>query len=787
MGHPSLAVDTMRDPVRFALALIAGLVAVVATVVVTLIAPPPSVSPLAVMAFAALIVFATMNAIRIGGGEVSFMPMAVAAAYLVLGLPVAGWTVILAELIHAGLRRIRVRIAPDAREPQGRDLAEVTAMNLAMHGLGVLAGGSVFEILGGRVPLVTMPPSYVLPLLAAAVTYLGGNYVLASGYLALRGRAAWRDYRSSLSRLLLYEGGPLVFAPLLAVVTTRLGWGYFALFSLAFVLSSLLSRNLALASQRLRRRLREISSLEAVGQALSSSLDVEEVLSAVYEQVVNLMPAPSFYIALYDFTTDEVSFPLIVTGGEPGQGRTRRARRGLTEYVLETAQPLLIPRDVEQHVAALGLEHIGRQAACWLGVPIVARGVAFGVMAVQSYDTPEAYDERHVEVLETIAVQAAIAIQNARLYERTDEALARRVQELDSVLRTTREGVLLLDLEWRILAANRALAEFVAMTQSDLVRHPIDALRTDGEPLITLIAYTPNALRKDCARLQDGEATQLQDVVILEPLGRHVARTLTPVRDAKGKITGWLVVLRDLTEEIALDRLREDMTHMLVHDLRSPASLVTASLSMLSDADEQVEPDQVARLVEIARRGIDRILGLIDQLLDIGQLERGQLPLDQETIAVGDLFREVAARYAPVATANEISLRYSAEGEMPLLYVDRSLVSRVLSNLVDNALKFTPDGGEVTLWARAGGTTAPGFLLIGVQDTGPGIPAEAHAQLFEKFEQVPGIHGRRRGTGLGLPFCKLAVEAHSGEIWVESMVGEGTTFLLTLPSERASD
>ena len=105
----------------------------------------------------------------------------------------------------------------------------------------------------------------------------------------------------------------------------------------------------------------------------------------------------------------------------------------------------------------------------------------------------------------------------------------------------------------------------------------------------------------------------------------------------------------------------------------------------------------------------------------------------------------------------------------------------MLSNLVDNALKFTPDGGDVTIWTSLEAEAPVRFVRVAIRDTGPGIPPESWSQLFEKFQQIPNIRGRRRGTGLGLPFCRLVVEAHGGRIWVDSRVGEGSTFQFTLP------
>jgi len=336
-------------------------------------------------------------------------------------------------------------------------------------------------------------------------------------------------------------------------------------------------------------------------------------VAAIYEQVGNLMQVSSFYIALYDPSLDEVAFPVVIEDGQRRlQVKARRGGNGLTEHIIRTGEPVLMADNVAERIASLGLDHIGRPAKCWLGVPIKAGDEVLGVLVVQSYAASQLYDQSHLVIVQMIAAQAAVALQNARLYGRTDEALARRVQELDSVLRTTDDGVLLMDLDFRVLTVNRALASFVGIAQEDFGRHPIDVLRPAGEPLISLAHYTLEGLVSDSERLRAGVVDQIQDDVVFGPSGPRAERTLAPVRDDAGAIVGWLLVFRDLTEELELQHLREDMIDMLVHDLRSPLSLVMASLSMLADAAEERDADQRAQLIGIAQRSSERMLSLVD-------------------------------------------------------------------------------------------------------------------------------------------------------------------------------
>jgi len=769
----------MKRKHRYYISIIVSLVMLAFLVWLTIAAPPEPVGLLPMILFGILIVFTTTFGVPLTGGLVSLLPMTTVAAYLVLGLAPAGWIAFVGAVAHGIIRQLWAEHLGRRRESNILKFVGLAAANSTMHAGSILAAGVVFLLLGGLTPLTTINTSSFFALLFFGLAYLVVNYLIAGIYIAARGQGLLQHYLRSLPNVILYEGGPLLFAPLTALIYTRLGAMAFVLFACAIVASSLIARDLALTGRRLERRVQELDSLQAVGQALSASLHVETVVSAIYEQVAQLMEAHNFYVALYDPELDEVSFPLAVNEGECVQWQSRRMGEGLTEYVLRTRAPLLIRRDVEAALGRLGVDTLGRAAACWLGVPILAGGEPLGIIAVQSHTTPEAYDTSHQEVLVTIAAQAAVAIQNARLYARTDEALARRVQELDSILRTTGEGMLLLDTKRRVLAANRALADFVGLTQSELT----DA-QPDGQLPVALMGYTPAALKTDCEALANGEQARKQEIVALGPSGRHIERTLTPVRDQDGEIAGWLLVFRDITEEVELARMKDDMTHMLVHDLRSPLTVLGGSLHFMETAFAERKAEEFDKLLGMARRGSDRMLGMVNELLDISKLESGELSLNLEEMSVKSLLEGVAVRFSTLAASNQISLEILVDDDLPSLHVDSQLVGRLLHNLLDNGIKFTPDGGSVRLWARLDPQFAPDNLLLGVSDTGPGVPPEEQPHLFERFQQAASVKGRRAGTGLGLPFCKLVAEAHEGKIWVESEIGEGSTFVVMLPTVR---
>jgi NtrC-family two-component system sensor histidine kinase KinB len=772
----------LREVSRQRISMIGAGLALALLAALAIAMPPNPADLLPAVLFCLLMVFTMTFGVPISQGSVSLMPMVATAAYLVLGLTLAAWLTFVSAFIRGWIIHHWSHKLGARREWESGATIARTATSAIMHALGILAGGAVFQLCGGTTPAKVVDLPMLLRLGLLGLTYLSVNYLIAGTYIATLGRAPLRSYLESLPRAAVFEGSPILFAVLIAVTLTQLGLGYFSLLALNLVVGSLIAHRLDLANRRLARRARELDGLQAVGQALSASLDVEDIVLAIYAQVARLMPAHEFYVALYDPHTEGITFPLAVEGWKRVQWRSRQVGNGLTEYVLKSGEPLLIQGDVKGRATALGLDYVERDLTCWLGVPMIAGTEPLGVIAVQSYTDPKAYDTSHQRVLHTIAAQAAIAIHNAHLYARTDESLARRVQELDSILRTTRDGFLLLDLDWRVLTPNRTLAAWVDVSQSELVGQFLDAPLAHGDSLLRLIGYSFNSFQADCSALADGAVEQKQATVLLGPDMRQVERTLIPVRDQAGGISGWLLAFRDKTEEIELERLRDDMTDMLVHDLRSPLTAVMGSVELMKHPFTQADADGFERLRLMALQNSDRILHIVNQLLDISKLESGQIPLQPLQLDVETLFREAQARFTPLATEARIQLDLEIAPHLPPLYVDRALINRVLDNLLDNAIKFTPDGGRVRMWARCDPRLAPDGLLVGVSDDGPGIAPEARHRLFTKFQQVTTIEGRRSGTGLGLAFCRLAVEAHGGRIWVESELGQGSTFLMSLPT-----
>jgi signal transduction histidine kinase len=249
-----------------------------------------------------------------------------------------------------------------------------------------------------------------------------------------------------------------------------------------------------------------------------------------------------------------------------------------------------------------------------------------------------------------------------------------------------------------------------------------------------------------------------------------------PVHDAQGAVIRIAGLSEDVTEAHRLEQLRQDLTHTMVHDLRAPLTGVQAGIDVAMQAD--VSASLRREGLEVALRSVRKLLFLIDAILDVSRLESGHFPLEMTLADLSRIVAEVIASFQALAAAGRVSLHLDA-ADLPAVRFDEVLVRRVVENLVGNAIKFTPGGGGVRVRLQRG----EGVVRVSVSDDGPGIEPDLGARLFEKF-----VTGRRpgRGSGLGLAFCRLAVEAHGGTIGLDPAFGRGATFHFTLPLPAGS-
>ncbi len=239
-----------------------------------------------------------------------------------------------------------------------------------------------------------------------------------------------------------------------------------------------------------------------------------------------------------------------------------------------------------------------------------------------------------------------------------------------------------------------------------------------------------------------------------------------------GSNMGTVSVIRDITLEKELEKLKDEFTHSITHDLRSPMTSIRGFLEFLLDESAGKINDQQKEFLQIIDKSSLRLLDMINNILDIAKMETGSMPMELSTVNFKDIIKDVLESLESQAQKDQVELKMTAERKMPDLIADKNLIHRAITNLVSNSLKFTPEGGSVTVKLAADEDR----MSVSVVDTGQGMPKEYVDKIFNKFEQVKGSKGKRKGTGLGLTITKYIVESHGGQIWVESELGKGSKF-----------
>jgi PAS domain S-box-containing protein len=375
-----------------------------------------------------------------------------------------------------------------------------------------------------------------------------------------------------------------------------------------------------------------------------------------------------------------------------------------------------------------------------------------------------------------VALILALIGAMALIVRRRTRQLERLAHRNELVLSSAGDGIYGLDREGRAQFVNRAAAKMTGHEPEELVGRRLTPLIRDSRfdsayesPVIASISERRTYTGADVYRRKDG---------ITFP----VEFTSTPIEEA-GAVVGAVVVFRDISERLAAERAKDDFVATVSHELRTPLTSIQGYVEMLLEGEAGELAEGQRGFLEVVRRNSGRLQDLVADLLFVAQADGGVLTLQPAELDLAELVRESAASVAPAAADKEVEVTQSL-GAVPPIVGDRHRLRQVMDNLLSNALKFTPAGGTIDVRAFAAGRQA----VLEVADTGMGMSPEDQARVYERFYRTAEAQRMAlQGTGLGLAIAKAIVDAHGGEIRVESVEGEGTTFRVELPLKLAAE
>lgn len=529
-----------------------------------------------------------------------------------------------------------------------------------------------------------------------------------------------------------------------------------------------------------QRRLREQSILYLVSQQLVYNPEFDKVLQTLARSAEAYLVTRG--VCVYLWQEDEEIYE---AANLPASAAVEGCQfpRVIPLTSLETIAPGL------QKTGALRIDSqkkvdllFGCKTCQALVLPLVAGKQKLGMLLIH-LDAAVHLDEDQLNLLRMMVGHASTSLHNALLF--ADVSISH--DRLSTVLNSVGEGILMVNLDGRIMVANELVQTLTGYSDKSLLEQRLTDL-----PEATLAAFgsTRQEAESVIAMLTEGRLIQPTKNTV-QVAGRQAERVLerstVPVWGDEGRQTGWMVLLRDVTEERQVVQTRELITSTLVHDLRSPVSAVISAVDILEEHLPAGACDDVTiQAFRVAHNGANRVLSLIESLLDIARMQAGKMELNSVSLHLRALVSGVLAELNPQAAEYGVILRNEVPEGLTNVMVDQSKLVRVIGNLVDNAMKFSPPGGQVVVSAFGNGA---GMIQVEISDDGPGIPDEYREKVFDRFTQVPGARGRRRGSGLGLTFCRMAIEAHGGGIWVQNRAAPetGSIFTFTLPASSGAD
>jgi signal transduction histidine kinase len=397
------------------------------------------------------------------------------------------------------------------------------------------------------------------------------------------------------------------------------------------------------------------------------------------------------------------------------------------------------------------------------GYPLLHDGRLLGVVAMWSRDRLR---EDVLEALRILGRHAATAIAGAQLIQDVraeGQKLQATTRQIEALVQASRSGVLLVDKHGRVAFVNSAFRRLFALDNDELTGWPVAAVEAAARPLLG-----NQSLR--------GEDRELTVHLPGEPKPRVLRSYSAEVTGASGEAIGWMGVYDDVTREREIDQMKSEFISTVSHELRTPLTSIKASMALLLTENAGLDEESV-ELLQVSKRNADRLVRLVNDILDVSKIEAGRLQLDLKEHQVSALCAEAVAGIDGFAQKVGVAVRSQLEPDLPRVRADWDRVVQVLTNLLSNALKFSPRAAEVELVAKRREES----VLFAVRDHGPGIPAGFRDKLFTKFAQADRAHREQEGTGLGLAISRALVLAHGGEIWFESEPGQGAAFFFTLP------
>lgn len=535
-----------------------------------------------------------------------------------------------------------------------------------------------------------------------------------------------------------------------------------------------LTRSLTWMQQAIEARLNELSTLLQTSAAVVSTLDSHIVLERILEQVEHLMGIERCAILALDEKqgifrvqasrglSQRYAEQVSIDPSEP---------RSITLRAIHTGHPIQVS-DTEENPGYATLRPRARAEGyrSLLAVPLNTQHAPPSALLVY-YPHPHVFTHQEISLLSNFANHAAMAIENATLFARSDTQLQEQTRRLEALVESMRDGLILEDLNGNILYANRRILELTGLRAEELTllkgTQALDRILTQAKDEEKTRQAVETMLNTG------GQIRRVEMVILYADRMVDIRLQAFDVTDASNLRIGRGMILRDISRSRQLDRMKSSLISTVSHELRTPLAAIKGYASTLLADDVEWDLASQREFLEIISAEADNLNELVNDLLDMSRIEAGNLSVSRVVCELTELVSIAAQRSDPPPGAR---LQVSIPEDLPALYVDPRRITTVLRNLIENAARYTPEHGSIRLTA----TPENEELIIRISDEGPGIPTEHMQHIFESFYRVDTGLTRTPGAGLGLAICQGFIHAHGGRIWLEPRE-KGTSIAFSLP------
>jgi len=527
-----------------------------------------------------------------------------------------------------------------------------------------------------------------------------------------------------------------------------------------------------------RQRADEQEALLATLADLSAQLKLSTLLQAVLERAVALLKVSHGELAIYEPEKQEL---VVVASQKVGKKDTTGVRMKLGEgamgQVAQTRKPLLIPNYEEWAGQSPQYTQVEFQAV--MVAPLLMGGQLVGAIAVMDKDPNRQFGEDDLRLLNMFAPQAAVAIENARLFT----AAQHQRQYFEELVQNSPVAIVTLDVNHDVVSCNPAFQQLYGYSEEEVAGRNLDDLITTEATRMEAVGYTKQALDRDTVKVISQRQRKDGTLVDVEVLGVPVI--------VDGEELGLMALYHDITELLearkeaeAANTAKSQFLANMSHELRTPLNAIIGYSEMLYEEVAETDQGELSDDLQKIRGAGQHLLSLINDILDLSKIEAGKMELVTEDFDVRATIDEVTTTVQPLVEKNDNRLDIRCDDHLGTMHSDPTKVRQMLLNLLSNASKFT-DGGTITLEAvrRTGANGGADILLFKVSDSGIGMTVEQMKKLFEAFSQAEASTTRKYGgTGLGLAITRHFCRLMGGDVTVESKPGVGSTFTIELPA-----